>query len=243
MLTKAELGAAIEAARKAKGITKKALAERFGVKPPSVQDWVKNGTIEQQRLLELIEFFSDVVGPEHWGLTNWQNTQHPTEGSPVYLAREMSHQRTYSGRPTTERVPVTGTLEMAEGDRMKVLRAATGQALGYVESPLTLPGTYAVRVVGDWLYPTARHGACLVIEPTGQCNGGELVLLTRPDGTVDVAELVAARADSVTIVPANGGQRVTLARGAVESVQPIVAVVAGSKFRAAAEPLPTPSSR
>ncbi|WP_219268768.1 S24 family peptidase [Pseudomonas sp. Xaverov 259] len=68
MLTGPELGAAIEAARIAKGVSKKQLADDFSVKPPSVQGWVKNGRIDKSKLMDVIAYFSDVVGPEHWGL-------------------------------------------------------------------------------------------------------------------------------------------------------------------------------
>ncbi|UVL76624.1 S24 family peptidase [Pseudomonas putida] len=68
MLTGPELGAAIEAARIAKGVSKKKLADDFQVKPPSVQGWVKNGRIDKSKLMDVIAYFSDVVGPEHWGL-------------------------------------------------------------------------------------------------------------------------------------------------------------------------------
>ena len=68
MLTGQALGAAIEAARKKKKVTKKAMADAFGVSPPAVQDWVTRGTIDKARLQALWEYFSDVVGPEHWGL-------------------------------------------------------------------------------------------------------------------------------------------------------------------------------
>lgn len=68
MLTGNKLGEAIEAARIKKGLTKKAIADAFGVKPPSVQDWVKRGTIDKEKLPILWRLFSDVVGPEHWGL-------------------------------------------------------------------------------------------------------------------------------------------------------------------------------
>ncbi|MCX2706084.1 MULTISPECIES: hypothetical protein [Pseudomonas] len=68
MLTGPELGAAIEAARIAKGVSKKKLADDFQVKPPSVQGWVKNGRIDKSKLMDLIAYFSDVVSPEHWGL-------------------------------------------------------------------------------------------------------------------------------------------------------------------------------
>jgi hypothetical protein len=68
MLTGPELGAAIEAARIAKGVSKKKLADDFQVKPPSVQGWVKNGRIDKSKLMDVINYFADVVGPEHWGL-------------------------------------------------------------------------------------------------------------------------------------------------------------------------------
>ena len=68
MLTGPELGAAIEAARIAKGVSKKNLADDFSVKPPSIQGWVKNGRIDKSKLMDVIAYFSDVVGPDHWGL-------------------------------------------------------------------------------------------------------------------------------------------------------------------------------
>lgn len=79
MLTGVELGRAIEAAIQQKGVTKKALAAHFGIQPPSIQDWVKRGTIDKEKLPRLWAFFSDTVGPEHWGLDRY-----PT-GSPVEL--------------------------------------------------------------------------------------------------------------------------------------------------------------
>lgn len=70
MLTGSELGAAIEAARIKKNVPKNALAKVFGISAPSVNGWVSTGRIEKSKLLEVIRYFSDVVGPEHWGLTS-----------------------------------------------------------------------------------------------------------------------------------------------------------------------------
>lgn len=69
MLTGPDLGKAIEAARLKKGVTKSALAANFHVTSPSVQGWVNTGRIDKTKLIEVIRYFSDVVGPEHWGLT------------------------------------------------------------------------------------------------------------------------------------------------------------------------------
>lgn len=73
MLTGTELGAAIESARLKKNVTKKAMASAFGVAPPSVQGWVNTGRIDKSKLIQVIRYFSDVVGPEHWGLSRDDN--------------------------------------------------------------------------------------------------------------------------------------------------------------------------
>jgi len=71
MLTGEQLGQAIRAAIKKKGVSQKAVATAFGVKPPSVQDWLNRGVIGKDKLPKLWDYFADVVGPEHWGLREW----------------------------------------------------------------------------------------------------------------------------------------------------------------------------
>lgn len=90
MLTGKELGAAIEAARVKKKVTKKALADHFEVSPPSIQDWVKRGTIDKGRLPDLWEFFKDVVGPAHWGLKSFTpgRLENPTVTAALLHAAE-----------------------------------------------------------------------------------------------------------------------------------------------------------
>jgi transcriptional regulator with XRE-family HTH domain len=65
MLAGKQLGEAIEKARISKGISKKQLADEFGVKPPSVKGLVRDGRIDKKRLV-MMHYFGDVVGPEHW---------------------------------------------------------------------------------------------------------------------------------------------------------------------------------
>lgn len=73
MLTGKELGAAIKVAidkKLALGLAKSKaeIARHFGVKPPSIHDWMKKGSIDKSKLPELWAYFSDVVSAEHWGL-------------------------------------------------------------------------------------------------------------------------------------------------------------------------------
>ena len=68
MYTGEKLGEAIKKAMKLKDVTQLEVAEKFGVKQPSVAGWVKNGRIGKQHLDDLIEYFSDVVPPSHFGI-------------------------------------------------------------------------------------------------------------------------------------------------------------------------------
>ncbi|MDQ0035870.1 transcriptional regulator with XRE-family HTH domain [Variovorax boronicumulans] len=71
MLTGRALGAAIRDAIEKKGVTQREVARVFEVKPPSVQDWMKKGTVSKDKLPALWKYFDDVVGPEHWGLDSF----------------------------------------------------------------------------------------------------------------------------------------------------------------------------
>ena len=73
MLIGEELGRAIDEAIKLKGVTKVKVAEHFGIKPPSVNSWIKTGRISKEHIEKLVEYFSDVVSPEHFGLENLYN--------------------------------------------------------------------------------------------------------------------------------------------------------------------------
>ncbi|WP_292992545.1 hypothetical protein [Nitrosomonas sp.] len=73
MLKGKELGYAIAEAIKLKIASgavssKKEIADYFGIQPPSIHDWIKKGSISKDKLPKLWDYFSDVVGPEHWGL-------------------------------------------------------------------------------------------------------------------------------------------------------------------------------
>jgi len=83
MLTGKELGAAIAQAialKKASGAIKREadVAAHFGVKQPSLADWKKRGTISKEKLPELWHYFSDIVGPEHWGLKEFSTSLEPS---------------------------------------------------------------------------------------------------------------------------------------------------------------------
>lgn len=74
MLKGKELGKAIEVAIQRKidsgaAQSKAEIARHFGIQAPSIHDWIKKGSISKDKLQKLFQYFSDVVPPEHWGLS------------------------------------------------------------------------------------------------------------------------------------------------------------------------------
>ncbi|HEY1129179.1 MAG TPA: hypothetical protein VGF12_07230 [Roseateles sp.] len=67
MLTGKDLGAALKAAMKLKGVTQQDVATEFDVLQPSVSGWTRTGRIDKEHIEHLMSYFADVVGPEHWG--------------------------------------------------------------------------------------------------------------------------------------------------------------------------------
>lgn len=101
MLSGRELGNAIEAARKLKGVQKKDMAQHFGVKPPSIQSWVRRGTVSKSRLSELFAYFADVVGPEHWGMRPEEMggpPPGPIQAHPTFTSEPASSEYTEAAR-------------------------------------------------------------------------------------------------------------------------------------------------
>lgn len=91
MLNGTDLGAAIKAAIEKKiasgaAPSQAAIARHFNVRPPSIHDWIKKGSISKDKLPEMWRYFSDVVGPEHWGLKSW-----PDMGSSAALEPASHH--------------------------------------------------------------------------------------------------------------------------------------------------------
>lgn len=68
MLSGASLGKALQIAMQRKGVVQQQVATEFGIRQPSVSEWLKHGRIAKRHIPHLVAYFSPHVGPEHWGL-------------------------------------------------------------------------------------------------------------------------------------------------------------------------------
>lgn len=117
MLTGKPLGAAIAAAIRMKGVSKADVARHFGIKPPSISDWCKRGTIDKSKLEELFAYFSDVAGQQHWGLTKSEHyiAQATTATYPVKTAgnrQEVELLRLFRGMNEAARQQLIGMAKL-----------------------------------------------------------------------------------------------------------------------------------
>lgn len=190
MLEKQELGAAIASAMKIKGISHTDLAQHFDVKVPSVYGWTKEGRIAKGKLPELFAYFSDVVGPEHWGIPSGsplfagtsQETNHPqvaTEPSEDYVAIERVLLKVSAG--------VTGfQVEHLDGNGPPIFfRADWLASKGYKPERL-----FALRVSGESMEPHLYDGDLVIINAGDTTPRDHEVYVVNYEGEVLIKRLL-----------------------------------------------------
>lgn len=166
---------------------------------------------------------------------NWTHPQHAAEGVGRYTVdQDLSHKGQHTGRAPDQQVPVIGTLAAGANSMLQLKASPDGGPIGHVMTQGATSESYALQVFGDDMHPAVRHGTVLVVEPGGPCVPGELVLLEMAEGYHMLCELVSLRDDSITVLPAIGGSRQTLARNRVQAVLPIAASMPSWKMRAPA---------
>jgi len=129
------------------------------------------------------------------------------------------------------RTPVRGQAKMGENGYYE--EYPPEQDDGWVDGYSADPDAYALRVNGDSMFPAIRHGSFVVVEPNGTCTPGEYVAIALKDGQKMVKELIIERPNEVVIESVNNHERKTLARSMIETMHPVAAVVAASKWRPA----------
>lgn len=216
------------------------LARACGISTASVSGW-KTGKTESIGAKHLRRAATYLQCSRDWletgfGSPAWAD-EPPASGvevlSNVNLARERAARYTYGGPVAATLVPVMGTLAMGETTGQLLLQCNPNAApIGTLKVQGLGPSAFALRIVGDGHYPVARHGACLVVEPDAASVPGELVLLEMVDGHYLLIELVLARADSYTVIPAVGGPRETLSAHLVVRALAVSSIVAASQFTA-----------
>ena len=190
MLEKERLGAAISRAMTLKGVTHADLAKRFAVKVPSVYGWTSKGTIAKGKLPDLLAYFADVVGPEHWGIKAGSPlVSIPAPGdTSVIQESEPGHEYVAIERVSLKvSAGVTGfRVEHLDGNGPPIFFRADWLALkGYKPERL-----FALKVSGESMEPNLFDGDLVIVNSGDAAPRDHEVFAINYEGEVVVKRLL-----------------------------------------------------
>lgn len=184
MLKGEELGKAIEEAIRLKGVRKAEVARHFRVQGPSLQGWIKTGRIDKGKLPELWAYFSDVVGPEHWGLSpsQWASggvpqpsdlSLSPNTAIPVSPAKFDAN--VFVIEANQRPIPVISAIQAG---RFKEISDPYPPGAGfdviYADADLSR-WAFALEIEGESMLPEFRPGDRVIIDPEMAPRPGDFV--------------------------------------------------------------------
>lgn len=168
MLSGKALGDAIAQAIALKNVNKNQVAREFDVSPPSVIGWINTGRIAKKHLDKLIEYFSDVVPPSHFGIG------FDTNVSPAPDAHKS--------------VPLISWVQAGNwAEAIDLLHPGDGERVYTLHKPRR--HTFALRVTGDSMEPEFTDGDLIIVEPDETAGNGSFVVV-RQDGNTTFKKLV-----------------------------------------------------
>lgn len=182
------------------GITGKSSLGRFlNQSPQTINNWQKRG-IPRAELADLSRKVGCTI--------DWLEL-----GTPPMRASDSSSMPDEGQRfrPPSE-VPVVGTTQGGPPDRIwEELQFPTGYSDEYLQVSTPDPHAYALRVVGSSMAPRIMEGEWLLVEPTGEAQPGDDVVVKTNDGRVMVKVLVSSHAGTLILSSINESfERITV---------------------------------
>lgn len=195
---------------------KAALAKSLGVNSQHINKWLR-GSIPEPPTLRRI---AATTGVDYNALRD--------------LAEQRFHGLAVRELPAREnrRVPVVGTAQLGADGFWAELGHPVGAGDGYLDVPSDDANAYAVRVVGDSMYPRIRSGEFVLCEPNHVYGPGDEVLVVTTDGRSMVKEFLYQRDGQVVLHSVNDGHgRLTLRAEDVEKIHYVAAIVKSTRWR------------
>lgn len=241
----------LEEVRRQLGLTQAEMARRCGRSRSQYNQWVNGKPIGERLARELEEslglrryFLDSRPGAEDPSATqqsakvmqigkvvrSTESSTDPVELTPPKTAGEHD-QLVYAGPVTTRTAPVVGTAKMGQDGYYEELAYPVGHGDGRVPTISRDPHAYAIRVKGESMHPSIKHGWFVVACPSEQPCPSEYVVLGLASGRKMVKELVYLRSDSITVESTNGGGREIFDLEEVAFVHPVSDIVPPSRWR------------
>ncbi|WP_368655426.1 S24 family peptidase [Castellaniella ginsengisoli] len=149
-----------------------------------------------------------------------------------FTLREPQPQVEYIGSAPSQRlVAVVGQARLGENGWYDVVQEVGCD--GFVEAVSNDPDAYALRVLGDSMFPAIRNGWYVVVEPNHALNPSDFVAVALTDGRKMVKEFLYRTADEVGLQSVNGNKRLTVPLAEIATMHPIGSLVSPGKYRSA----------
>ena len=65
--------------------TKADVARALGIEPPSLHSWMQTGRVSPRKKMALLDLFSTVTPPQHWGLEDWPDEVYADPDAHVFV--------------------------------------------------------------------------------------------------------------------------------------------------------------
>lgn len=174
--------------------------------------------------------------------TNWLDTQHikmdsyqnESQFGNITVKENTQDYQTLEElgtiRTQYRRVPVVGMAKLGDDGYFDEQQYPVGHGDGYIDHPTQDPNAYALKTVGDSMFPTIRHGWYVIIEPNLEFYPGMLALVKLLDGRKMIKEVTRSNDGFYTLHSVNEDHaRITLHETEVEDIQPVGGIIPPNK--------------
>lgn len=208
----------------------KALGKLLGVSPESARKWLNGMTMPTEKKRNAFAkklkvsrawLFEGVGSPDKSDVDG-SRIEEPCGSQ--YLVETGSIRSNY------RTVPVIGMAKLGDDGYFEEQQYPVGHGDGYIDTPTTDPNAYALKVVGDSMFPAIRHGWYVVIEPNLETYNGMIALFKLVDGRKMIKEMMTSNDGFYTLLSINPDHsRITLSQDDIEDIHPVAFIVPPNK--------------
>lgn len=121
-------------------------------------------------------------------------------------------------------VPVKGLAQMGNDGFWTEIDYLGNGGEGYLEISYASDRAYAIRAVGESMFPALRSGWYMAFEPNNELMPGEYVHVILNDGRNMIKEFVSCQNGILTLISVNGMQRISFNEKEVEVINPFIEI-------------------
>ncbi|MGZ8164103.1 MAG: XRE family transcriptional regulator [Methylobacter sp.] len=197
------------------------LARAVGVKPQAIQYLCEQGkrSVHSVRIAEVLKinakWLTTGIGDID-EITNIVEKNNIDESSGLYSTDFVPYRT----------IPVIGNAQFEENGIWSIVDVFNTPNDGYVEYPSTDPTAYALRCLGESMWPRIHNGEFIIIEPSREAIPGDEILIKALDGRIKIKTLLYTRNGRIHIQSINEARPpISILLSEITAIHPVTAIV------------------